>query len=251
LLVRYTEPVIQPDKEYDNLGVEDGRITKIGDRYIMVYTAYAFGTPANRIRLALASTKDFVHWKKHGLLRGNFNKIHNKNGMIFEKMMGNHYLMLHRPMEGRNAMSIHWAESNDVFGEWKSRGLLLEPFTHDSFIDTWIGGGAPPLFVSGNRFLILYHIGNRGSNGEKEYFLGFAVADFSSKKIIVKRDEPVLRPETPAETVPAVELGVANVLFPCGAYFFNGDLYMAYGGADSVVLGGKISKGELKKYLAS
>ncbi len=251
LLARHADPVIYPDQDYDNLGVEDGRITKIGNRYVMVYTAYSPAAPENKIRIALASTRDFVHWEKHGLLKGDFNTINNKNGMIFEKKVGKRYIMLHRPMEGEHAMTVHWAEADDVFGEWKSRGVLMDPLPDPAFKDIWTGGGAPPLSIGGKKFLLLYHIGKRKWNGEREYDLGMAIADFGSDKIIIRRHEPLMRPATKAETVPVAELGLANVLFVCGAYFHKRDFYFPYAGADSVVLGGKISGRELQQYCRS
>ncbi len=251
LLARHTQPVIIPDTEYDNLGVEDGRITKVGNRFVMVYTAYSSGSPENRIRIAMASTTDFIHWEKHGLVEGNFNSIQNKNGMLFDRKIGDRYVMLHRPMEGKHAMSIHWAEADDPFGKWRSRGVLLEPIPDPAFVDVWIGGGAPPIFLKENKFLIIYHIGKRSRSGEREYDLGIAVVDFTRRPLIVKRNEPLLRPETAAETTPVADLGLANVLFVCGAYIFEGDLYLSYAGADSVVLGGKISKKELEMYITS
>ena len=251
LLARHSEPVILPDKEYDNLGVEDARITKVDGGYIMFYTAYATGEPENKIRIAIASTVDFVHWEKHGLLKGDFNTIQNKNAMLFEQKLDGKYAMLHRPMEGNDALAIHWATADDVFGEWASRGTLMKPIANSAFIDTWIGGGAPPLHLNDKRYLILYHIGNRKEDTTREYDLGIAVADFASEQIIVRRDEPLMRPESPAETTGDTELGVNNVLFICGSYFYEDDLYFPYAGADSVVLGGKITKEELKRYLGS
>jgi predicted GH43/DUF377 family glycosyl hydrolase len=251
LLARHSEPVILPDQEYDNLGVEDARITKVDDSYVMFYTAYATETPENKMRIAIATTTDFVHWKKHGLLKGNLNEIQNKNAMLFERKINGKYAMLHRPMEGTDAMAIHWAVADDVFGEWTDQGTLMKPIVNPSFIDTWIGGGAPPLPLSENRFLVLYHIGNRKADTTREYDLGIAIADFSAKEIIVKRDEPILRPATPAETSGDAELGVNNVVFICGAYFHNEDLYFPYAGADSVVLGARIAKSSLSKYLQS
>ena len=159
-------------------------------------------------------------------------------------------MMLHRPMEGDNAMSIHWAESDDVYREWKSRGLLMRPIRNPEFADTWIGGGAPPLKLPDGRFLVLYHIGNRRGDGSREYDLGLAIGDPGSRYFIVKRLEPILRPETPAETVGDPSLGVNNVVFVCGAYFYNGDLYFPYAGADTVVLGARIPKSELDQFIA-
>ena len=248
LLARHSGPVILPDQSYDNLGVEDPRITKVNHRY-SCSTAYSRGEPKNRIRIGLASTTDFIHWTKHGLLKGDFNTIDNKNAMLFEKKNNGKYLMLHRPMEGLDAMAIHWAEADDIFGEWTTRGALMKPHPNPAFTNTWIGGGAPPMQLPDGRQFILYHVGNRKADMTREYDLGVALADFSTKEIIVKRDEPFMRPETPAEISGDADLGVANVLFVCGAYFHKGAVYFPYAGADSVVLGGRISKAELEMYV--
>jgi predicted GH43/DUF377 family glycosyl hydrolase len=249
LLARHTEPVITPDQEYEDLGAEDGRITKIGDRYVMLYCAYGSGMPANRIRIAAASTVDFVQWEKHGLLKGDFNEIDNKNAMLFPGRIDKKLLLLHRPMQGPDAMAIHWAEADELAGPWKSRGVLMKPIPNSAFIDTWIGGGAPPVSLPDGRFLILYHIGNRKEDGSREYDLGIALADPATREIIVKRHEPMMRPETYHEMNGDAELGVNNVVFLCGAYFHQDNLYFPYAGADSVVLGGQIPKGVLEQFL--
>ncbi|HEX9656616.1 MAG TPA: glycosidase [Bacteroidota bacterium] len=251
LLARHDSPVVRPEEDYENLGAEDGRISKVGDRYTMMYCAYSSGHPHNKIRIAHASTKDFINWEKHGLLKGEFNTVDNKNAMLFEGQVNGKHVILHRPMGGPNAMSIHWAEADDVLGEWKTRGPLMESIKNPTFIDTWIGGGAPPLRMDDGRYLIIYHIGNRKADTTREYDLGIAVADPSKAEFIVQRNEPLLRPETHAETNGDSELGVNNVVFICGAYFYKGDLYFPYAGADSVVLGGMISKFELDRYLES
>jgi len=248
LLARHPEPVLLPDTEYDNLGVEDPRITKMGDTFVMVYTAYSTGVPDNRIRIALATSTDFVHWEKHGLLKGDFNELDNKNAMLLPGHIDGKLLMFHRPMAGVDAMSIHWAEGEDLFGVWKSKGSLMKPRPNPEFVDTWIGGGAPPLCFGDHQYLVLYHIGNRKKDGTREYDLGIALLTPHKEKPLLRREEPLLRPSTPAETSGDAELGVNNVVFICGAYFHEGDLYFPYAGADSVVLGGKIGKEELQRW---
>lgn len=240
LLARHAEPVILPDKEYDDLGVEDGRITRVGDRYYMFYCGYSSHPDGNRIRLAVASTRDFFHWEKHGLLNSDFNDLNNKNSMLCEGTVDGQLVLLHRPMEGEHAMAVHWATSTDVLGPWKTRGLLMAPLPNPEFKDTWIGGGAPPMLLPDGRHLVIFHIGNRRQDGVREYDLGLAVADFRSPKPIQKRVDPWVRPESPAETQGDATLGVNNVLFICAAYFYGGDLYFPYAGADSVVLGGMV-----------
>jgi len=250
LLARHTEPVLFPDQPYEDLGVEDGRLSRIGDTFLLTYTAYKSGTPENTVRIALATTKDFVRWKKHGLLKGDPNSVDNKNAMLFPEKVNGKFLMLHRPMSGKDALCVHIAESDDIYGEWRTKGAIIKPIPDSRYADTWVGGGAPPLRLDDGRLLLIYHIGNKRSDNSRVYNLGIAVADNRSSNMIVRRDEPLLEPRTPAETSGDTELGVNNVVFICGAYFYQQDLYFPYAGADSVVLAGRISKSELSRYLA-
>lgn len=249
LLARLDRPVILPDQPHDDLGVEDGRIVKVGDRYLLTYTAYATGRDRNRVRIGLASTADFINWRKEGLLDASFNWIDNKNGMLYEPVPGQRLRMLHRPMEGKDPMMIHWAEADGIAGPWRDRGVLMRPIPDPEFKDVWIGGGAPPIALPGGRYLVLYHIGKRRVDGSREYDLGIALFDPAASDPIVRRHEPLLRPHTPAETQGDASLGVNNVVFICGAYRWEGDLYFPYAGADTCVLGGKISEQDIETFI--
>jgi predicted GH43/DUF377 family glycosyl hydrolase len=248
LLARLDRPVILPDESYDNLGVEDARIMKVGDRHVMTYTAYATGPDRNRVRIGVASTTNFVNWEKQGLLEADFNRIDNKNGMLFEPVQGQLMRMLHRPMEGKDPMMIHWAQAPSVAGPWRDRGVLMRPIPDPEFKDVWIGGGAPPLALPGGRYLELYHIGKRRADGTREYDLGIALIDPGAPDPVIRRHEPLLRPETRAETQGDASLGVNNVVFICGAYFWGEYLYFPYAGADTCVLGGRIRKADLDRF---
>ncbi len=248
-LARLDTPVMSPEEPYENLGVEDGRLSRVGSEHVLFYTAYATGPGENRIRIALATTEDFVHWRKRGLLRGEPNSVHNKNAMLFEGKVGGKFLMLHRPMEGKDAMAIHWAEGTDLWGEWKSRGLLMSPLQYPEFVDTWIGGGAPPLRLPDGRYIMLYHIGNRKADRSREYDLGLALVDPAHPQVVVKRSEPLLRPGAKAEMAGDARLGLGNVLFVCAAYWSGDDLMFPYAGADTVVLGAKISGSDLRAWI--
>jgi predicted GH43/DUF377 family glycosyl hydrolase len=248
LLARHTEPVLRPDHPYENLGVEDGRLTRVGETFFLFYTAYGSSTPANRVRLAVASSRDFVQWTKHGLLDADFNSADNKNAMLFPDLLDGRYVMFHRPMEGSDRMMMHWADAPTVLGPWKTRGRFMDTLPNPAFRESWSGGGAPPLRLPNGQYLILYHIGNRKADGTREYDLGIAIGDAAKPGFLVKRDEPVVRPETAAETTGDADLGVNNVVFTCGAYLHNGDVYVPYAGADSVVLAGMFRGEEIARY---
>ncbi len=51
------------------------------------------------------------------------------------------------------------------------------------------------------------------------------------RKAIARRKVPILEPETPYELFGQVN----NVVFPCGAVIIGEDLFVYYGGADSVI----------------
>ncbi len=65
---RFDKPVFTPNNKYELYGVEDPRITKIGDEYYILYTAYS---PIG-VRISMASTKNFLTWKRYGVVSTNF-----------------------------------------------------------------------------------------------------------------------------------------------------------------------------------
>jgi len=63
-LEKKSRTLIKPEYEWECIGCEDARISKIGDTYYIPYVAYD-GVNA---RIALATTKDFKKIEKHGLI---------------------------------------------------------------------------------------------------------------------------------------------------------------------------------------
>jgi predicted GH43/DUF377 family glycosyl hydrolase len=57
--------------------------------------------------------------------------------------------------------------------------------------------------------------------------------------------------KSPAETPGDATFGVNIVAFICEAYFYEGELYFLYVGADRVVCGGKIKRKNLMRFLNS
>lgn len=247
LIKRFSQPVLKPEESFENLGVEDPRITKVGDRYFMFYTGYQSGRGGNKINICLAETKDFMHWTKHGILKGQLNEIDNKNAVLFPERINGKFVLLHRPMKGENSMRIHYATSDELLGEWRDEGVLIDIVPNSKFVKSWNGAGAPPLKIDEDKYFMIYHIGNLKENGAREYDLGIAVIEKDERRYLrlIKRFEPFMWPETEFETKGDAELGVDNVLFICGSYFYGDYLYFPYAGADSVILGGRIAKSEI------
>jgi len=73
-------------------GVEDPRISKIGDVYYITYSAY-HASIAHRVRVSLATTKDFNSFKRHGPLL----KTDMRNVVLFPEKINNKYFGMFRP----------------------------------------------------------------------------------------------------------------------------------------------------------
>ncbi|MDX1741761.1 MAG: glycosidase, partial [Rhodothermales bacterium] len=175
LVWRRRQPVLRPDQPYQNLGVEDARCTKVGDRYYLYYTGYstaAGGTESDRrVRICLATTEDFLKWDLRGPVAGDINEVDNKNAALFPEPVHGNWLLLHRPMSGPGAMAIHLAEAHDPAGPWTSRGEIMRSYRYREFDRSWIGAGGPPMPLGGQRFLMIYHLGHFTAEGTREYDL--------------------------------------------------------------------------------
>ncbi len=250
LVKRWPHPVLQPLAPFHNLGVEDPRCTRVGDTYYLYYTGYAtetYGAPAaaRKTWICLATTRDFLDWELRGPVSGDLNEVNNKNAALFPETIDGRWLLLHRPMEGLNAMAIHLAQANDPAGPWHSRGLLMKSYRYREFERSWIGAGGPPLALGDARFLMMYHQGHYTPEGAREYDLAVALLDFSAAHPVRSRIEPLMRPTGAAEQRGDPTWGVDNVLFTCANYRREDWLVIPYAAADSRIFGARLSFYEL------
>lgn len=257
LLKRYAYPVLVPTDDpmgCDYNGVEDQRVTKIGDTYYMVYCGYNPRlSRRHNIRICIAESKDLVHWTKLGPVRGSVNNIPNKDAVILPQPVDGNYIMLHRPCVGwQGSLSIALAVSDSPTGEWHDLGTIIRPRRYPQYYASWVGAGSAPIPLGGNRFLADYHTGNYYANGERDYFAGYAVLNFNRfdinrpEAVVESRCDNVLMPETCYElNSPWPHDKTLNCVFPCGSYEYRDDIILVYGGADAYVLAAKLNRGEL------
>lgn len=250
LVRRFPAPVLRPNAPFQNLGAEDPRCTKVGDEYYLYYTGY--GREKNgegRVRICLAKSRDLRRWDVLGPLLGEINRYPNKNAALFPQPVDGKWLLLHRPMEGPDEMTIHLAEADDPAGPWQSRGAMMPSFSYHEFHRSWIGAGGPPIALGDDRFLMIYHQGHFTHDGNREYDLAAALLDFTCDEPVRSRIEPLMRPQGIQERVGDAELGVDNVLFTCANYVFDGAVIIPYAGSDSRIFGAKISLTDLVEAL--
>ncbi|HLA14230.1 MAG TPA: hypothetical protein VJZ25_04330, partial [Gemmatimonadaceae bacterium] len=144
-------PAFSPGTQYEGFGVEDPRITLLDGTYWINYTAVSrYG-----ISTALASTKDFRSFTRHGVIF----PPPNRDVTIFPEKIGGRYAALHRPMpEGLGDPSIWVATSPDLIA-WGNH-CLVATSRPGKWDDLKIGGGAVPFRVHAGRrdgWLAVYH----------------------------------------------------------------------------------------------
>ena len=255
LLYRAPQPVLSSDPDphgLDPLGVEDPRITRIGDVFYMVYCGVT-PDPVHtwHAALCLAQSSDLLHWEKLGALRGEINPTNNKDGVLFPDPIEGKYYLLHRPFWSglpQNDFAMHLAVSDAPGGVWKNCGEVLHSFYNPRWRMSWVGCGSVPIAMGNGRYAEIYHTGNSSSATDREYDLDVAVFDFDAfdpqqpASIVTARLEHLMTPEAPAELRSDSALMVSNTLFACGSYEYQDYIYIIYGGADTYTLAARVKK---------
>ncbi|WP_052696219.1 glycoside hydrolase family 130 protein [Palaeococcus ferrophilus] len=223
--VKHPEPVMEPEYGWEKVGVEDPRVVKVGDTYYMTYTGY----DGNVARLCMATSKNLLNWKKHGVLFDEFPFEKNgkanwtKSGAILaEKMKSG-------PFKGRYIMyfgdsNVWLAHSKDLL-HWEyeeqpvltPRGYLVEP------------GPAPMMTDEG---ILLIHNEAFGEVGSLVYTVQAALFDLDDpRRLLWRTEKPLLQPEFEWEK----RGWVNNVVFAEAMVEHEGRFYLYYGGADRYV----------------
>ncbi|HOJ72714.1 MAG TPA: glycoside hydrolase family 130 protein [Phycisphaerae bacterium] len=221
---------LEPSAEWEEFGVEDPRITRIGDRYWITYVAVSRHGAAT----ALASTVDFRGFERHGIIF----PPENKDVVLFPEQIGGHYVALHRPTTAtpfsRPAMWL--ARSNDLL-HWGRHEPLFAG--ESDWEDERVGAGPPPIRVV-DGWLEIYH-GNRrpARPGEVGCYQAAAMlldAD-NPTRIRGRSVAPILAPSEPYE-----QSGfVPHVVFPTGVTLHDDTLAVYYGAGDTYTAVAKTS----------
>jgi predicted GH43/DUF377 family glycosyl hydrolase len=197
-------PALSPATEYEAFGVEDARVTRLDDTYWVNYTAVS----SHGIATALASTRDFRRFERHGVIF----PPNNRDVTIFPERIAGRWTALHRPMpSGLGTTAIWLATSPDLIA-WGDHRIVAEPRA-GMWDDVKVGGGAVPFRVDAGghaAWLAVYH-GVTGS--PHRYALGALLLDAGDpSRVLARSREPILQPEAPYEKTGFF----GEVVFTCG-----------------------------------
>ena len=233
---RRPEPVMVSEAPYEKGGgVEDPRLQKVGDTFYLTYTGYnnvdGAGPDKKDAQLCLATSKDLIHWQRHGVIipsfKGKWNVKWTKSGAIVpDKINGKYWMYYLADAQGKAGQMgvansedlLHWTEALD------HPVLASRPGSFDSRV---VEPGPPPIITPQGIFLIY-----NGADDKLVYSTGWVLFDkHDPTKVLARSDEPVFAPEKEREKVGQVP----NVVFVEGMVRDGKRWLFYYGAADKYI----------------
>ncbi|MFS2185158.1 glycoside hydrolase family 130 protein [Mucilaginibacter sp. Mucisp84] len=250
---RRKTPVLYPDndiaKKYEwPGGCEDPRVAvTAGGTYVVFYTEWNRDLP----RLGVATSKDLIHWKKHGPIfeaayHGKFFNIASKSASILTRVVNGKQVIIkangkywlywgeHHVYAATSTNLVDWAPVVDNKGELKE---LMSP--RDGYFDSDLTECGPPALMTKNGIILFYNGKNKPAEGRdirfnaNSYCAGQALFDAKDpSKFKTRLDIPFLRPMEPFEKSGQY---INGTVFIEGMVYFKRKWFLYYGCADSRV----------------
>ena len=234
---------LRPAAAWEEFGIEDPRITQIGDTYYITYVAIS---REMGVATALMTTKDFKSFARKGIIF----PTENKDVVLLPEKWNGHYVAYHRPVSNYliDLPSVETSLSPDTIF-WGKHRLLFGP-REGKWDSLRLGAGPPPVRIP-DGWLLIYHGVSPASPGSPvgRYSAGAVLLDGEDPTHLLSRSElPMLIPERPYEK----EGFTPGVIFPTGAIYTesSGELLLFSGGADEVVSVLKVQVDTIVEHLA-
>ena len=235
---------IAPDLDCfeEQWGVEDPRITRTDDGYLIVYTGYSPGGPL----VCLATTTDFRTFERRGVIQS----PEDKDAALFPQKFDGRWGLIHRPAcQGLRARRAHvWLSWSPDLRHWGDSQILLPARKGVVGRRQDRAGTSAAADRAGMAALLPRRPGDRAP--ASIYRLGLALLDRDDPtRVIARGNEWVFGPQAIYER----SGDVPDVVFPCGWILGDdGDtIRMYYGAADSVVCVATASVRELLEHLSN
>lgn len=222
------KPFLYPSNSLETFGIEDPRVTQIGNTYYIYYSAVS----RTGIGESMVSTKDFTEVTSHGMIFC----PDNKDVLIFPEKVNGKYYALHRPTVKSIGSSEIWIAESDNLVHWGNHKHLIG-LREAEWDCGRIGGGAVPIRTD-KGWLELYH----GASKEHRYCMGAVLLDLNDPtKVIARSLKPILEPEAEYEK----NGFFGDVVFSCGAIVEGDTVKMYYGVADTSMACAELSLQEI------
>ena len=231
------DKAIAPRASYQCYGVEDARISKVGDRYLMTTCSVS----PERHSTTLYSSDNALDWTLEGIVLDH----QNKDMLIFEGLVDGTYWAQTRPLgdlyfayppgsEWRAGPSINLSTSPDAL-HWKPHerpGIRPHAAT---MATARMGGGTPPILVDGpdgGGWLSLWH-GVEPMGVVGIYRTYWSLLDRDDPSRVIRTSHDALIEANPALTDPLRDqMYIDNVVFTTGIADAGDHYVVASGEAD-------------------
>jgi predicted GH43/DUF377 family glycosyl hydrolase len=207
-------------------GIEDPRVTKVGDTVYLTYVAFDGATPP-RAALSSISINDFLNrkwdkWATPKLISAP--GMVNKSAVVFPEKVNGKYVVLHRVYP--NILVDYLDDLN--FDKYLQGHYFIPP--RKRFWDSKkVGAGAPPMKTKDGWLLIYQSVGHQDPS---RYKIGAMLLDKDNpSKVLYRTNNPIISPDETYENAGFK----SGVVYPCGAVIKDNTLMVYYGGADTVV----------------
>jgi beta-1,2-mannobiose phosphorylase / 1,2-beta-oligomannan phosphorylase len=226
--------IIAPERSYQQYGIEDARISRVGDKWYMTTCSVS----AERHSTTLYVSDNGLDYRLEGIVLDH----QNKDMLLFEGKVGGKFMALTRPL-GECYFSyppdsdevagpcIQFAQSPDAL-HWKPLDRPGIRARRGSPSSMKIGGGTPPI-LTGSGWLTFYHgVEVRGVVGIYRTFWALLDRDDPSRVLELADGVPLLeaRPELSRDLDPLRY--VSDIVFTTGIAEDRDDYILASGEDD-------------------
>lgn len=248
----YTAPKAEDSGGFDELafriayesgggwgGCEDPRMVQIDDKIFVIFVAFD-GWASVRIGLTSIKLNDFLRkrWKwTHPVLISPPGQIH-KNWILFPERIGGKYAILHSISP---KILIDYFDTLDHFDEKTFIKSGYARIERKGAWDNFVRGAGPPPIKTKHGWLLLYHATEKKE--DHKYKIGAMLLDLKNPtKVLYRSQKPILMPDEAYEN----EGHKAGIIYSCGAVVIDGQLFVYYGGADTVAC---VATADLEEFL--
>ncbi len=209
-------------------GCEDPRIVEIDGTLYMTHTSFCNWSFV-RVTLVSINKQDFLQkqWSKwnKSVFISPFGEVH-KNWVIFPEKINGKFAILHSISPD---ILVDYFDSLDFDGKTFIKSCYCPKELKDGWESCYRGAGAPPIKTK-HGWLLFYHATDK--KDFSKYKIGVMLLDLKDpSKIICRAKEPVLEPDCFYEN----NGFKPGIVYSCGAVVIKNELFVYYGGADSVV----------------
>jgi beta-1,2-mannobiose phosphorylase / 1,2-beta-oligomannan phosphorylase len=238
------DKIISPQATSQEYGIEDPRISFIGERYYMTTCCVS----AERHSTMLYDSDNGLDYTCLGIVLDH----QNKDMLLFEGKINGSYHALTRPLgecyfasppssKWHPGAGIHIASSPDLL-HWKPADRAFLRAGKSSLSNVKIGGGTPPVLTRDGWLMVYHGVENNGGAGIYRSFWALLDEHDPLKILQLEDGQPLLEADSRLTSAISHQLYIQDVVFTSGIAAHEDDFILASGESDLACRITRISK---------